>query len=369
MTATAPTDGTPEPQPSADGDTAPEPTGQQGGSDATMPSAATQPPRQRSADTGGGADESLGAITSEVLGVDPAASRRKKILWLSVTATVGLLSVLGGTLLGYYMIKPGVTRENDSNKGYDASQAPFTVSVQTELGDPRQDWVMVLDRELTEGETRKLTSSDDASAAFAYLKSLGGRLLNYASYLEHAPEQYTQRTSNGRMELSGTFKLRLLSTRSAAVVIDDWKATDVTCRPSTAKTVVGYPSQGGVAYQGIRVHVPPRGGEPVLTDDDEGQGEPYFDTHNIEVGNGQSSGAMRVEAIAPPGQSCEWGIKVHYVDAYQKGQWLQLKDSDGKALRIRTESVPADPRQKWVFGAVPWTACHQKTEEPMCDLV
>ncbi|WP_307822039.1 hypothetical protein [Streptomyces coffeae] len=301
--------------------------------------------------------------------MDPAASRRKKILWLSVTATVGLLSVLGGTLLGYYMIKPGVTRENDSNKGYDASQAPFTVSVQTELGDPRQDWVMVLDRELTEGETRKLTSSDDASAAFAYLKSLGGRLLNYASYLEHAPEQYTQRTSNGRMELSGTFKLRLLSTRSAAVVIDDWKATDVTCRPSTAKTVVGYPSQGGVAYQGIRVHVPPRGGEPVLTDDDEGQGEPYFDTHNIEVGNGQSSGAMRVEAIAPPGQSCEWGIKVHYVDAYQKGQWLQLKDSDGKALRIRTESVPADPRQKWVFGAVPWTACHQKTEEPMCDLV
>ncbi|MFB7957641.1 hypothetical protein [Streptomyces sp. NPDC056045] len=301
--------------------------------------------------------------------MDPAASRRKKILWLSVTATVGVLSVLGGTLLGYYMIKPSVTRENDSNRGYDASQAPFTASVQTELGDPRQDWVMVLDRELTKGEARKLTSSDDASAAFTYLKSLGGRLLNYASYLEHAPKHYTQRTSTGRMELSSTFKLRLLSTRSAAVVIDDWKATDIACRPSTAKTVVGYPSQGGVAYQGIRVHVPARGGEPVLTDDDEGQGEPYFDSHIIEVGNGQSSGAMRVEAIAPPGQSCEWGIKAHYVDAYQKEQWLQLKDSDGKALRIRTESVPADPRQTWVFGSVPWTACHQKTEEPMCGLV
>lgn len=291
------------------------------------------------------------------------------MLWLSVTATVGLLSVLGGTLLGYYMIKPSVTRENDSNKGYDASQAPFTVSVQTELGDPRQDWVMVLDRELTQGETRKLTSSNDASAAFTYLKSLGGRLLNSASYLEHAPEKYPQLTSTGNMELSDTFKLRLLSTRSAAVVIDDWKATDVTCRPSTAKTVVGYPSQGGAAYQGIRVHVPPRDGEPVLTDDEEGQGEPYFDTRYIEVGNGQSSGAMRVEAIAPRGHSCEWGIKVHYVDAYQKGQWLQLKDSDGKALRIRTESVPADPRQKWVFGSIPWTACHQKTQELMCDQV
>ncbi|MGW0533401.1 hypothetical protein [Streptomyces sp. NPDC003032] len=286
-----------------------------------------------------------------------------------MTATAGLLSVLGGTLLGYYMIKPSVTRENDSDKGYDASQAPFTASVQTELGDPRQDWVMVLDRALTKGETRKLTSINDPSSTFAYLKSLGGRLLTYASHLEHAPEQYTQRTSAGGMELSGTFKLKLLSTRSAPVVIDDWQATDVTCRPSSAKTVVGYPAQGGVAYQGIRVHVPPRSGEPVLTDEDEGQGEPYFDTHVIELGNGQSSGAMRVEAIAPPGRTCEWAIKVHYVDAYQKDQWLQLKDRDGKALRIRTESAPAEPRQAWVFGPVPWTACHQKTEEPMCDSV
>lgn len=331
MTASAPPDGTPEPRP--------------------------------------GAGESLGAVTYEVLGVDPAASRRRKIMWLSVAATLGLLSLLGGTLLGYYMIKPGVNRENESNKGYDASQVPFTTSVQTELGDPRQDWVVVLDRELTEGEARKLTSSDDASAAFAYLKSLGGRVLNYASYMENAPEQYTQLTPTGAMELSSTFKLRLLSTRSAAVVIDDWKATGVTCGPSAAKTVVGYPSQGGVAYQGIRVHVPPRGGEPVLTDDDDGQGEYYFDTHTIEVGNGQSSGAMRVEAIAPPGQSCEWGIKVHYIDAYQDGRWLQLKDSEGKALRIRTESTPADPRQKWVFGSVPWTACHEKSEEEMCGLV
>ncbi|MEU1436448.1 hypothetical protein ABZ438_20555 [Streptomyces sp. NPDC005786] len=283
-------------------------------------------------------------------------------------AAIAVLSLLGGALVGYYMITPSVNKENDSNKGYDASQVPFTASVQAELGDPRQDWVMVLDRELSPDETRKLTSSTDPSATSAYLKSLGGRLLTYASYLEHAPEQYKQLTSTGRTEITNNFKLRLLSTRSAPLVIDDWEATNVTCRPSTAKAIVGYPSQGGVAYQGIRVHVPPRGGEPVLTDDDEGQGEPYFDTHMIELGNGQSSGALRVEAIAQPGQTCDWSIKVHYVDAYQKAQWLQLKGRDGRALRIRTESVPADLRQKWVFGSVPWTACHQKPEEAMCSL-
>ncbi|MBM7167600.1 hypothetical protein JQK87_04095 [Streptomyces sp. G44] len=369
MTASASTGGTPEPRPRGGEHSVPEPTGRQGGSDPTAPSAAHQPVPHGSPDTGGGADESLGAITFEALGADPAASRRKKTLWLSVTATVGFLSVLGGTLLGYYMIKPNVTRENESNKGYDASQAPFTASVQTELGDPGQDWVMVLDRELTKGEARRLTSTKDPSVTLAYLKSLGGRLLTYASYLEHAPEKYKQWTSADSVELSGTFKLKLLSTRSAPVVIDDWQATDITCRPSSARTVVGYPSQGGVAYQGIRVHVPPRSGEPVLTDRDEGQGEPYFDTHVIELGNGQSSGALRVEAIASAGQTCEWSIKVHYVDAYQKEEWLQLKDSSGKTLRIRTESAPADPRQAWVFGAVPWTACHQKTEEPMCDSV
>ncbi|WP_369226731.1 hypothetical protein AB5J52_39525 [Streptomyces sp. R39] len=70
----------------------------------------------------------------------------------------------------------------------------------------------------------------------------------------------------------------------------------------------------------------------------------------------------------PRGKSCEWGIRAHYVDAYQKGRWLQLKGSDGKALRIRTESVPVSPRQAWVFGSVPWTSC-PKPEGALCDML
>lgn len=143
------------------------------------------------------------------------------------------------------------------------------------------------------------------------------------------------------MELSDTFKMIVLSTRSSAVIIDDWKVTDVTCRKSTAQTVVAYPPQGGAAHQGIRPHIPPRADEPVLTDDTQGQGEPYFGTHYIEVGGGQPSGGIRAEAIAPPGQSCAWGISIPYNDSYQKGRWVQLRDGKGKPSGRQSGQQPS----------------------------
>lgn len=286
-----------------------------------------------------------------------------------VSAGGTVLALLAGVVVAYLQIGPGVSEENDSQKAYDASQPPFSVSLRPEKSEPNE-WAMVLDRELTADETRRMTSTKDSSAAFSYLRSLGGRPLAYAPLLENAPKRYKQeQTSSGRLELADVYKLNLLSTRAYGVVVDDWRVTDVTCGKSTAKTVVSYPPQGGAAYQGIRLHIPPRADEPVLTDDTEGQGESFFSTQRIEVGNGQSSGGLRMETMAAPGQSCEWGIKVHYVDAHQKEEFVQLKDSKGKPLRLRTESVPANPAQKWVFGSVPWTACHRKAEESLCDLL
>ncbi|MDT0608678.1 hypothetical protein [Streptomyces lancefieldiae] len=127
-----------------------------------------------------------------------------------MAAVSGVLGALGGALLAYVMIGPSVTKENDSNKAYDASQPPFTVSVQPERSEPRE-WAMVLDRTLTDDEVRKMKSSPDV---FAYLKSLGGRPLAYAPMLEHAPKRYIEeQSSSGRMEFSDTFKMTVLSTR------------------------------------------------------------------------------------------------------------------------------------------------------------
>ncbi|MET9146166.1 MULTISPECIES: hypothetical protein [unclassified Streptomyces] len=360
MTATA-SDGTPDPQVGGDGD---------GGTPAD-PGGPSEPSGQSGSS---GADESFQAIASEMFGVDPGASRRKKTRWAVVLSVRTVLTFVCGTLaaalIGYWLSGLDTPKQNEKQKEYDASQAPFTVFTRPEQGDPGRPWVMVLDRELTAAETRKLTSSRDASVTFSYLKALGGHPLSFPSVMENAPKGYPSTASNSRMEVSDTFKLSVLSTRAAAVSIDDWKVTDVVCRDSTAQTLVALPPQGGTTYQGIRLHLPPRADEPVLTDDAEGQGEPYFDTHYIEVGGGQPSGGLRVEAIAPPGQSCEWGVEVHYVDAYQKEQWLRLKGRDGKPLRLRTESVPLNPRQKWLFGSIPWTPCHlRQLKDPMCGLL
>ncbi|MEU8348802.1 hypothetical protein [Streptomyces sp. NPDC048845] len=278
-----------------------------------------------------------------------------------------VLCALGGALVTYVMIEPSVTKENESNKAYDASQTPFTVSVEPERSEPRE-WAMVLDRTLTDDEVGKMKSLEGSSAVFSYLKSLGGRPLAYAPLLEHAPKRYIEeQTSSGRLEFSDTFKMTVMSTRQYAVTINDWKVTDLKCRESTAQTVVGLPPQGGVAYEGIRLHLPPRADEPVLTDDTEGQGEPYFDNRFVEVGNGQSSGGLRAEVIAPRGQTCEWGVQVHYNDTHRpEGRWVQLKDDKGEPLRIRTESVPENPRQSWIFGSMPWTPCHDTSEEGPC---
>ncbi|MFG1871103.1 hypothetical protein [Micromonospora arborensis] len=277
---------------------------------------------------------------------------------------VGAVSMGSETVRDYLSIPSFVAKENDSQKKDDASQPPFTVSVQPERGEP-DSWTMVLDRELTADETQKMQGSP---SPFSYLRDLGGHPLESASLLENAPERYReQQIASGRLENVDTFKLSFLSTRAYPVMIDDWKVVDLDCVKSTRKTVVSRPSQGGAAYEGVSLHLPPRADEPVLTDDTEGQGKPYFDSRYIEVGGGQSSGALRVEAIAPPGQVCEWGIEVHYTDAHHQDEYVALKDGNGKPLRIHTESVPENPRQKWVFGSVPWTPCHLNPQGDLCD--
>lgn len=318
------------------------------------------------------AGDGYGDILSELAGAGPSASRRRKRRLIVVSAALFVVATVAGLLVtgvfDYTTAGVAVSRVNEKQKEYDASQQPFVTSVRPVTSEPAT-WVMVLERELTARETRTMTSKKDSSAAFSYLRSLGGRPLAHAPLLEHAPPTYEDTHPSGHLELADIVKMSVLSTRAYAVVIDGWEVVDVRCRKSTAKTVVAFPPQGGAAYEGVRLHIPPRADEPVLTDDMEGQGEPYFQNRYIEVGGGQSSGGLRIEAIAPHGQSCEWGVKVHYTDAHQNSRTIRLKDRNGDPLRIRTESVPANPRQKWVFGSVPWTPCHERPKGPLCDLV
>ncbi|MFE1936348.1 hypothetical protein ACFW95_39375 [Streptomyces sp. NPDC059474] len=352
------------PQPGgADGalaEPAPQQAGHDGDSAGGPPAAAVQPPRQGDADEGNGARESFASIVAETLGLAPGSSRRRRAVTLLVMLSIAFVAVFRDTLTGYLMIKPSVNRENAANEEYDASKVPFTVSVRPEEDEP-EAWAVVLDRALTLEEKQKLVAvEDDRSGAFSYLKKLGGRPLASVATLENAPERYKDQLASPALGgYADVFQMNVMSARSTAVTIDRWQVTDVTCRKSTGHTIVLLPEQGGASYEGLQLHIPPLVGEPVLTDETDGQGESYFSTHYIEVGGGQPSGGLKVHAIAPWGKSCQWGIKVRYTDTYQTERWVHLKDGNGKPLRIRTDSIPMDARQTWDFIVRPWRLCDQ----------
>ncbi|MFJ8768803.1 hypothetical protein [Streptomyces clavifer] len=370
MTATEPPDeGRDDPKPGgADGslaEQASQQARQDGESAGGPPAAAAQPSRQTDADEGNGARESFASIVAEALGLAPGSSRRRRAVTLLVLLSIAFMAVFQDTVTGYFMIKINVTRENDSNAEYDANKVPFTVSVRPEEDEP-EAWAMVLDRALTPEEKQKLVAvENDRSGAFSYLKKLGGRPLADKATLEKAPpKRYKDQLASSALGgYADVFQMNVMSTRSTAVVIDDWQVTDVTCRKSTGHTIVHLPEQGGASYEGLQLHIPPLVGEPVMTDEAEGQGESYFSTQYIEVGGGQPSGGFKVQAIAPRGKSCQWGIKVRYTDSYQTARWVQLQDSNGRPLRIRTDSVPTDARQDWVFIVQPWRLCERQTSK------
>lgn len=352
-----------DPQPGGADDTLAEPAPQQAGHNGDSaggpPATAAQPPRQSDADEGNGARESFASIVAETLGLAPGSSRRRLAVTLLVMLSIAFMAVFRDTLTGYLMIKPSVNRENDANEEYDANKVPFTVSVRPEEDEP-EAWAVVLDRALTPEEKQKLVAvENDRSGAFSYLKKLGGRPLASVATLENAPKRYKDQLASPTLGgYADVFQMNVMSTRSTSVVINGWQVTDVTCRKNTGYTVVVLPEQGGTSYEGLQLHIPrPLVGEPVLTDETDGQGESYFSTHYIEVGGGQSSGGLKVNAIAPWGKSCQWGIKVRYTDPYQTERWVQLKDGNGKPLRIRTDSIPTDARETWGLRVQPWRLC------------
>ncbi|MFI6477001.1 hypothetical protein ACIBH1_03640 [Nonomuraea sp. NPDC050663] len=312
-----------------------------------------------------GDDESWSSLAASKLGLAPSASRRKRRRLIALGVVFAVAAGIWALSWDYFAVAPIARAEHATQKEIDAAELPFVVSLTPEKNEP-DFWNVVLDRKLSASEVRKMTSMADSTKVFSYLKSLGGRPLAYTSTMNKAPSVYHDRTAGDGAELAYVFKLNVLSGREKSVVIDDWKVVDVRCRRSTAKAVIRYPAQGGSAYEGVLLHIPPRSYEPVLTDEVDGQGKPYFSIRRIEVGGGQSSGGLRVESIAPVGKVCTWGISMHYVDVHQKDGWVRLTDKDGKPLVIRTEFPPARPQQDWLFGAVPWTACHKLRTSPTC---
>ncbi|MEV5763160.1 hypothetical protein AB0L34_01070 [Micromonospora sp. NPDC052213] len=271
-------------------------------------------------------------------------------------ATVAAVIVVVGMLFAYqanFLLDRSTATERarsdkQAQKAVDREQPAF-VSTVTPLDYDRdlpEAFTVLLDRLLTEDEQAALTAlNGDASEVWEFLKPLGGRMVERASYV--APLE----DGNENRGVAQTFDLNLNSDRAAGLTINNMTAVKDSCRVPTAKTVVTVPPAGAESRQGLLWDLTggptdkPHG--PYVLDDGEPQeGQLYFRRNVVELGNGQSNMAFRIQPEVST-HTCEWHIVASYTDT--TGSHEQRIPSGTGTLT--TEAVPSQPVQ--YFERVP----------------
>ncbi|MEW2416952.1 hypothetical protein AB0953_24930 [Streptomyces sp. NPDC046866] len=270
--------------------------------------------------------------------------------------------VLGGLVFAYYATylldrstsTDRARSDKNAQKAVDREGAAF-VSTITPI-DYEQDMpeavVIVLDRPLTDREQAALTAlkGGNKASVWAYLKSLGGRLIEY-TFTAALPKPLADGHEITPGSKSQTFKLNLNSDRGAGLTINGMTAVKDSCGAPTAKTVVDIPPAGSSARPGLLWDLAggqtdrPKG--PYVLDDGANQGELYFRKNVVDLGNGQSNMAFLVQPEVTT-QTCTWHIDASYTDT--SGSHVQRIPSGSGT--ITTEAVPQQPVQYfgWVIG-------------------
>lgn len=184
------------------------------------------------------------------------------------------------------------------------------------------------------------------------MKSPGGRLIEY-TFTAPLPKPLADghETTPGSKAQSFNLNLNLNSDRGAGLTINGMTAVKDSCGAPTAKTVVDIPPAGSSARPGLLWDLAggqadkPKG--PYILDEGEGQGELYFRKNVVDLGNGQSNMAFRVQPEVTT-QTCTWHIDASYTDT--TGSHTQRIPSHSST--ITTEAVPQQPVQYfgWVIS-------------------
>ncbi|MCI3224334.1 hypothetical protein [Streptomyces sp. NP-1717] len=272
------------------------------------------------------------------------------MLYVVVAAVV----VVGGLVFAYYA-SYGLDRttatdrarsDKNAEKTVDREQPAFvsTITPRDYEQDVPEALYVLLDRPLTASEQATLTAMrGDAPQVWSFLKPLGGRIVERASYV--APLE----DGNENRGDSQTFDLNLNSDRSAGLTINGMTAVKDSCSAPTAQTVVDIPPAGSQSRQGLLWDLTggkaekPKG--PYVLDEGDSQGELFFHHNVVDLGSGQPSMAFIVQPEAST-HTCTWHISVSYIDT--SGYHTQrIPEGSGT---ITTEAVPRKPRQ--YFGYV-----------------
>ncbi|MFD8922331.1 hypothetical protein ACFV0Y_31595 [Streptomyces sp. NPDC059569] len=265
-----------------------------------------------------------------------------------------------------------VRAEQNEGDRLDEQKPPFTAGIA--YAPAPSLWKIVLDRTLSPAEVRRLESiakgGDFSEDAWEFLRPLGGRIVRFPTTLkltgppppDYDPQEF--HPSDATM-----FTMNLLSERTSQLSIVGMKPVDVSCHAPTAKTVVAYPPQGEQVYAGARFDLTDDGAEPIITDEGNDVGEPYFARKKIDLGGGLEPGGLRVEALVLD-KSCEWRIKARYQEA--NGQTGEVVVGDGKKPFF-AEATPSKPEHLWITDfsqpVNPLVACHKHPENLMCAAI
>ncbi|MEU4781133.1 hypothetical protein [Micromonospora sp. NPDC023633] len=277
---------------------------------------------------------------------------KQRAVYVTAAAVVLVVGVLfayhANLLLDRSTATDRARSDRQAQKAVDREQPAFT-STATPLDYDQylpEAFTVLLDRPLTEGEQATLTAlNGDASRVWEFMKPLGGRIVERASYV--APfEDGNENRGNAQ-----TFDLNLNSDRAAGLTINNMTAVKDSCRAPTAQTVVVIPPAGAESRQGLLWDLTggptdkPHG--PYVLDEGEPQeGQLYFRRNVVELGNGQSNMAFRIQPEVST-HTCEWHIVASYTDT--TGSHEQRIPSG--AGTFTTEAVPSQPVQ--YFERVP----------------
>ncbi|MFI6006708.1 hypothetical protein ACIA98_41290 [Streptomyces sp. NPDC051366] len=146
-----------------------------------------------------------------------------------------------------------------------------------------------------------------------------------------------------------SFNLNLNSDRGAGLTINGMTAVKDACSAPAAQTVIDIPPAGSNPRPGLLWDMAGGAADepevPYVLDEGESQGKQYCRHNAIDLGNGQSTMAFRVQPQVSD-QTCKWHINASYTDT--TGPHTQRIPA-GTAT-ITTKAVPQNPAQ--YFGWV-----------------
>ncbi|MFI7092453.1 hypothetical protein [Streptomyces lydicus] len=272
---------------------------------------------------------------------------------------VAAILVVGGLLFAYYAsytldrttATDRARSDKNAEKSVDREQPAFvsTIIPRDYEQDMPESIVVLLDRPLTASEQATLTANrGDASHVWEFMRGLGARIVEYPTVFQKSLEDGRRMPES----MTQTFNLNLNSDRAAGLTINGMTAVKDKCSAPTAQTVVAIPPAGSEPRQGLMwdltggTAAKPHG--PYVLDEGQDQGKLYFRYTAIDLGNGQSNMALRIQPEVST-QTCKWHVNASYTDT--TGPHTQRIPAGTSTLT--TEAVPQKPVQ--YFARIPGT--------------